>query len=315
MKSYPHLFAKLFASPLMLHAPARQAFEHVLLSRMRGEDTGVPASSIATSPQASVKIGSPYGRSDIGEQGRPMNDWLEYTRDVRATQKVIRVEKVYQRFANVAVVQIHGVIDKIISQFDMDCYGGCDLADIDQALSLAANDPRVDTVVLDIDSPGGSVLGVADTAARIAKLRETKEVHAFIPAMACSAGYYLASQADRISAAQSAIVGSIGVYCAILDASQYYANEGVKMQFIKAGEFKTMGTEWRPLTPDEAKLLQDGVNTNYAQFKAACTALRPIEDSTMQGQWFTAEEGQKLKLVDQLTGATLDEYVSALLMA
>ena len=284
MKSYPHLFAKLFASPLMLHAPVRTSFESQLISRMLGEAAPI---AIHSTPRADDGMEDPQGRT----------------------------ARVYQRFSNVAVITIDGVIDKRISSFEMECYGGCDLSDVDAALAQAANDPRVDTVVLDINSPGGSVIGVPDTAARIANLRATKEVHAYINVMACSAGYYLASQADVIAASPSAIVGSIGVYCAILDASEYYAKMGAKMQFIKAGEFKTMGTEWRPLTPDETKILQDGVNTNYAQFKAACTALRPIEDSAMQGQWFTAEEGRTLKLVDQLTGATLDEYVSALLMA
>ena len=285
MKSYPRLFSKLFASPLMLHAPVRTSFESQLLSRMLGESA--PMAVHISKPRADDGMEDPQGRT----------------------------AQVYKRYSNVAVITIDGVIDKRISSFEMECYGGVDLSDVDAALAQASNDPRVNTVVLDINSPGGSVIGVPDTAGRIAKLRETKEVHAYINVMACSAGYYLASQADVIAASPSAIVGSIGVYCAILDASEYYANMGAKMQFIKAGEFKTMGTEWRPLSPDETEILQAGVNTNYAQFKAACTALRPIEDSTMQGQWFAAEEGQKLYLVDQLTGATLDEYVAGLLMA
>lgn len=286
MKTYPRLFEKLFASPLMLHAPVRTSFQRQLMSRMMGE----------SAPMA-VHVATP--RADDGG-----------CEDIKK-----RVGRIYTRYSNVAVITIDGVIDKRISSFEMECYGGVDLSDVDAALAQAANDPRVDTVVLDINSPGGSVIGVPDTAKRIADLRATKEVHAYINVMACSAGYYLASQADVIAASPSAIVGSIGVYCAILDASEYYAEMGMKMQFIKAGEFKTMGTEWMPLTPDETKILQDGVNTDYAQFKASCTALRPIEDSTMQGQWFTAEEGQTLKLVDQLTGATLDEYVSVLLLA
>lgn len=309
MKTYPHLFTKLFGTPLMLHPPARMAFERVLLARMKGEESTVPAAALATSQNA------PTPRSDMGEPGQPLEDWISYDRRIRATSQILRVDRIYRRFGNVAVVKIHGVIDKVISQFEMDCYGGCDLADVDQALSLAAGDARVDTVVLDIDSPGGSVIGVQDTATRIAALRETKEVHAFIPAMACSAGYYLASQADIIAAASSAIIGSIGVYCAILDASEYYAELGAKMQFIKAGQFKTMGTEWRPLTDEERAILQEGVNRNYDAFKAAVTELREVEDSTMQGQWWPASEAQQLNLVDELTGATLDEYVSALLLA
>jgi signal peptide peptidase SppA len=285
MKSYPRLFQKLFASPLMLHAPVRSSFETQLLARMFG-DSGAIA----------VPLAAPV----TSEEPQDPTEW--------------RTRRIYQRYNNVAVITIDGVIDKRISEFEMECYGGVDLADVDSALSQAASDTRVDTIVLDINSPGGSVIGVSDTATRIASLRQTKEVHAFINCLACSAGYYLASQADVIAASPSAIVGSIGVYCAILDASEYYAKLGAKMQFIKAGEFKTMGTEWRPLTAAESALLQEGVNTSYNAFKAACTDLRPIADSTMQGQWFDGSQAHDLHLVDQLTGATLDEYVSALLL-
>ena len=283
MKTYPQLFHKLFCTPLMLHAPVRSTFESTLLQRMFGD-----ATQIALPVAAAVPV----------------------SEDPRSP----RITRIYQRYGAVAVIKIDGVIDKRISEFDMDCYGGVDLADVDTALAQAASDPRVETIVLDIHSPGGSVIGVAETYTRIKSLAETKEVHAYINAMACSAGYYLAAAADQISAAPSAIVGSIGVYCAILDASEYYAQLGVKMQVMKAGAFKTMGSEFRPLTTDETALLQAGVDANYAAFKAACTDLRDIADSTMQGQWFPASEAFDLNLVDALTGATLDEYVSALLL-
>lgn len=299
MKSYAHLFAKLFAQPLMLHAPVRQSFENALLSRMTVD--------------ASSEVVPVAMRADVGEPGRAMEDWLSWNRDVKATQKVLRLENVFQRYGNVAVIQIHGVIDKVISQFDMQCYGGCDLQDIDNALAVVANDDRITHVVLDIHSPGGSVVGLKDTAARIAALRETKEVHAYIAGMAASAGYYLASQADVISAGDSAIVGSIGTYIAVLDASRWYQDEGLNMQVLKAGDYKTMGAQWRPLTDEEKSYLQRMVDTCNAEFKSAVTALRAVDDSTMQGQWMNGKEGHGLKLVDQLTGATLDEYVSALI--
>lgn len=302
MKTYAHLFAKLFAQPLMLHAPVRQSFENVLLAKMRGEAVPV-ASAVSPTP----------ARAEVGEPGRPIEDWLRISRDIRATRQLIRLEDVYQRYGNVAVVKIHGVIDKVLTQFEMDCYGGCDLQDIDRALSMAANDPRVTHVILDIHSPGGSCVGLKETAGRIAELRSSKEVHAYIAGMACSAGYYLASQADLISAGDSAIVGSIGVYIAVLDASRWYQDEGLNVQVLKAGEYKTMGAQWRALTDAEKSYLQAGVDECYADFKAAVTRLRNVEDSTMQGQWMNGKEGHKLKLVDRLTGATLDEYVSALI--
>jgi protease-4 len=289
MKTYPQLFHKLFCTPLMLHAPVRSTFETTLIGRMFGESNTIIAIPAAASVVPIVEAQDP-------------KDW--------------RVTRIYQRYGRVAVIKIDGVIDKRISAFDMDCYGGCDLADVDAALAHAASDPRVEVVVLDIHSPGGSVIGVHETYTRICSLAETKEIHAFVNVMACSAGYYLAAAADHIAAAPSAIVGSIGVYIAMLDASRWYDEQGLKVNVMQGGKWKTMGADYKPLTDEERAKLQTSVDQTYAQFKAAVTDRRPqVEDDTMQGQWMDASEAQSLNLVDELTCATLDEYVSALLLS
>ena len=301
MKTYPRLFRELFCSPLMLHAPARAAFETELLRRMYG-DTALSAIPVAP-------------RADLGDSGRPKGEWIDYFKDIEATEKKMRLERIYERTGSVAVVKIDGAIGKRLTQMEMDCYGGVDLDDTDQVLSAALTDPRVQTVVLDIHSPGGSVIGVHETYTRIMALAETKEVHAFVNAMACSAGYYIASAADHIAAAPSAIVGSIGVYMAMLDASRWYENEGLKINVMQGGKWKTMGAEWKPLTDEERAKLQAGVDALFTQFRAAVNEKRPqVAASTMEGQWMTAQEGLDLGLVDELTGATLDEYVTGLLM-
>lgn len=300
MKTYPRLFRELFCSPLMLHAPARAAFETELLRRMYG-DTAVDAIPVAP-------------RADLGDSGRSLNGYIDDIKDWEETKKQMRLERIYERSGSVAVVKIDGAIGKRLTQMEMDCYGGVDLDDTDQVLSAAMQDPRVQTVVLDIHSPGGSVIGVHETYTRIMALAETKEVHAFVNAMACSAGYYIASAADHIAAAPSAIVGSIGVYMAMLDASRWYENEGLKINVMQGGKWKTMGAEWKPLADDERAKLQADVNGLWAQFKDSVNEKRPqVAAETMEGQWMTAQEGLELGLVDELTGATLDEYVSALL--
>lgn len=304
MKTYPRLFRKLFCEPLLLHAPARASFESELLRRMYGDHASIP-----------VAIADPGGiKGALGDPGRPKEDWINFEKDVAAYQDQMRLESIYTKIGPVAVIKIDGVIDKRVSQMELDCYGAVDLADVDRVLSVAMSDPSVKIVVLDIHSPGGSVVGVHETYTRIMALAETKEVHAFVNAMACSAGYYLASAADHIAAAPSAIVGSIGVYLAMLDASRWYEEEGLKINVMQGGKWKTMGAEWKELSDEERTKLQTGVDAMYAQFKAAVNEKRPqVEDDTMQGQWMTAAEGQPLGLVDELTGATLDEYVSALL--
>lgn len=286
MKTYPHLFTKLFCQPLMLRDLERRTFEQALMQHMTGSSGGTVAVINPQAPQA-------LDRSTMG--------W--------------RQQRIFQQLGDVAVIRIDGVIDKRVSAMDLDCYGGVDLADVDAALSAVAGDAGITRVVLDIHSPGGSVVGVHETYTRIAALTETKEVHAYVNAMACSAGYYLAGAADIIAAAPSAIVGSIGVYIAMLDASRWAEVEGLSMQTIKAGKWKDMGSPWRPLKPEERQLLQADVDAMHAQFKNAVTANREIPEDAMEGQWMTAEKGFALGLVDELTGATLDEYVSALLLA
>lgn len=271
---FPHLFTKLFCSPLALRDVERMAFESYLLGRIQ-------------TPQHHAREHMTTGNS--------------------------RTERILSRYGSVAVVEIHGVIDKRISAFEMECYGGCDLADIDSALSIVANDPTIETVVLDINSPGGSVVGVPETSARIAALTQNKEVHAFVDVMACSAGYWLASQADRITANPSAIVGSIGVYMAILDASRMMEDEGLRIQMIKAGKFKDTGSSHRPLTEEETQQLQAGVDAIHEDFKAACVANRQIDEQAMEGQWMPATDGAVFGLVDELTNANLDEFLAALI--
>jgi protease-4 len=219
-----------------------------------------------------------------------------------------------EQIGSVAVVHINGVIDKHMSQMDALCYGGCDLSNIDEQLIEISNDGSITHVVLAINSPGGGVIGVPETAARIAELRESKEVHAFVDVMAASAGYWLASQADIIAASPSAIIGSIGVYTVALDLSKYHKENGLNVQMIKAGKWKDMGSSHRPLTEKELEKLQKNVDDLHEEFRAACLELRAIDAANMEGQTFSGYEAEQLGLIDRLTNSNLDEYVASLLV-
>lgn len=276
---YPRLFAKMFASPLMMHAPVRATFERELIAHIEGKRT------MHVAPQAMSE----------GER-----KW--------------RQGRVFERVGSVGIISIDGVIDKRVSAFDLDCYGGVDLADVDQALSQAASDPSIKKAMLYVNSPGGSVTGTPETAARVAALAKVKKVHAFVDVMACSAGYYIASQASKIIASPSAVIGSIGVYMAVIDATRAMELEGIAVQMISSGKFKGMGAPWKPLSDEERNMLQAQCDSIYAAFKGAVTSTRPkVKDSTMQGQWFDGEQADDLHLVDELTLDTPDERVAKML--
>jgi ClpP class serine protease len=128
--------------------------------------------------------------------------------------------------------------------------------------------------------------------------------------MACSAAYWLASQAQSIMMDQSALVGSIGVYLPIADQSERYKQAGVKMDVIKGGKFKGMGIPGTTLTEEQRAQLQSRVDYIYGQFKAAVRTGRgmDIRDEDMQGQDFFGAQAMEAGLVDAI--ASLDETVA-----
>jgi protease-4 len=291
MKTYAHIAAKLFGTPLLLHPPVLNNFGTVVAARMTGGEIRVSADDALT-------------------QERRLEPSCVAPFAVGASP---RVQRITEQYGNVAVIYIEGAIDKALSDFEVECFGGVDLRDVDQALTLAENDDRITHVVLSMQTPGGSTIGVSDTAARIAQLTETKEVHAYCDTLCCSAGMWLASAADMITVSPSAIVGSIGVYVAVLDQSEAMAMDGIKVQLIQAGQFKTMGSSYKPLSESEASELQAGVNRTHAAFKAAITAKRAVPESAMEGQWYDGQEALSYGVVDAITNASLEEYVMTLI--
>ncbi len=285
MKTYPHLFAKLFNKPLLVLPSVAQHLQRELIARTDGSAVAI----------AHVGDDHPLAAEPRSESGKR------------------RMIAILETFGDVAVININGIIDKSISDFDMDCYGGCDLNDINNALSYADSRPDISRVVLNLVTPGGSATGVPETGARLATLRSTKELHAYIDNQCCSAGYWLASQCDIIACAPSAVTGSIGVYMALLDQTKQLEMEGLKVNLIKSGRLKAMGASFKELTDEERAILQREVSMLHDQFKAACTSIRNISNESMEGQHFTGADAKDLGLVDVLTSQSLDEYVSSLL--
>ncbi len=269
----------------MLHGPARVALERELLARMGVNHNPAPRA-----------MEDDY---DADEVAKPAADsW--------------RMQRVFERCGSIGIVTIAGVIDKHVSTMDLDCYGGCDLADVDAALGRCADDPSIEHVILAINSPGGSCMGTPETAARVAALANNKEVITFVDGVCASAAYYIGSQADLIIATPSSVLGSIGVYIAIMDESRAMEMEGYKIELVKSGTFKAMGASFKTLTPEERAIYQATSDEIYAEFTSTVNAKRPLVASeTMQGQCFRGAKALAAGLADELTGQSLDDYLDA----
>ena len=139
-------------------------------------------------------------------------------------------------------------------------------------LAAAASDPAVRGIALEIDSFGGEVAGVFDLADAIRAARLAKPVWAFVAEHAFSAGYALASQADRIILPRTGAVGSIGVVVMHADLSGQLSDAGVTVTLIHSGAHKVDGNPYAPL-PDPVRVrIQteiDGIRTLFAETVAA----------------------------------------------
>src|SRR5690606_1486355 len=114
-------------------------------------------------------------------------------------------------------------------------------------LQAAITDPAIRGIALDIDSFGREVAGAFDLADRIRAARAQKPIHAFVADHALSAGYALASQADRIILPRTGSVGSIGVVAMHSDMSGALDQKGIAVTLIHAGARKLDANPYQPL--------------------------------------------------------------------
>jgi protease-4 len=217
----------------------------------------------------------------------------------------------------ILVVPVHGVCARYLSAMETDC-GGLDLNDTEATLREAQADPRVQGIVLHFNSPGGTVTGIPELASLIRTISETKPVIAFTDAQCCSAAYWLASACDSLVVTPTADVGSIGVYSALVDESAAWAQEGYKLELMKAGKHKAMGIPGLPLAPEDRALIQAEVDSIYAMFTADVVANRArngaqVAEETMQGQTFMGGSAVAVGLADRVVGS-LTDLLSALTM-
>ena len=211
----------------------------------------------------------------------------------------------------VAVIALQGPLMRHPDVFARVLFDATDTEQAIQAIEEAVTRPDIKTVLLDIDSPGGTVNGTPELAQAVADATKSKPVYAFSAGQMCSAAYWVASQCDAIYATPSARVGSIGVLLPVVDSSEALKNQGLKVEVFAAGKFKSAGTPGVPLTDDQRTLIQSDIEEIAADFKAAVLARgRRIPDDAMEGQSFSTKQAQKFNLAG--TARNRDEVLARL---
>ncbi|OYU37560.1 MAG: serine peptidase [Pseudorhodobacter sp. PARRP1] len=171
----------------------------------------------------------------------------------------------------VAVIEVSGVLVHRGAWIGQSS-GQTSYEGIGAQIAAAASNPAVRGIALEIDSFGGEVAGVFDLADAIRAARSAKPVWAFVAEHAFSAGYALASQADRIILPRTGAVGSIGVVVMHADLSGHLSDSGVTVTLIHSGAHKVDGNPYAPLPDPVRARIQgeiDSIRTLFAQTVAA----------------------------------------------
>lgn len=177
---------------------------------------------------------------------------------------------------------------------------------VQNAILSAESDNSVSSILIDVNSPGGSPVASEEIMNTIKKSK--KPVVVWISDVGASGAYLAASSADKIIASPSSMVGSIGVIMELTDLSKYYQNLGVNKYSIKAGQYKDMGADYRPLTTTEKNMLQGMVDQDYDHFITIVSENRHLDKnyttSIAEGKIYTGIQAKDLKLIDETGGKT-----------
>lgn len=212
----------------------------------------------------------------------------------------------------VMVIPIEGVLTKDST------WAGTTYSMIANAAEEAASNPTIKHVVLAVDSPGGEVTGLPETAVALAQLAKVKSVSAIVDGYSASAAYWLTSQATDITLAPSAEVGSVGVRMMHVDVSKALDDAGLKVTEVFAGKYKTELSPFHALSDEAKEHLQTRLDTVHTDFLTAVgngrgdRAKAEIRTNLFgHGRMFSAKDALGNGMADAITSSR--EFYKAIL--
>lgn len=223
-----------------------------------------------------------------------------------------REKSIRERDGAVAVIPIHGTMAQ--RRLPGASTGpGAPTEEIGKRIEKDAADPAIKAIVLHIDSPGGSVHGTRELAAKVIAAKAMKPVIAQVDSLAASAAYWVASQATEVVVTPGGEVGSIGVIAVHEDLSAMLEADGIKPTVVTSSKYKAEFSPYGPLGEEARAHLQDRVNAAHRDFIAAVAAGRgvkadAVESNYGQGRTLDATDALAAGMVDRI--ATLDETLA-----
>jgi len=215
----------------------------------------------------------------------------------------------------VAIISAVGPVAKRMNLF-MEISGGVSTEVLANQIEIAVEDNSVKAIILDIDSPGGTVDGTFELADRIFELRGTKPIVGFANGLMASAAYAFGAACDCVFVSgDTTTVGSIGVVATHVDVSEAEKRSGYVTTEIYAGKYKRISSQYAPLTTEGKASIQDGVDALYSVFVEKVSLFRDAPVSTVledmaDGRLFIGQQVISAGLADGVS--SIDKLITAL---
>jgi capsid assembly protease len=186
---------------------------------------------------------------------------------------------------------------------------------IREALVYAASKPEIKGILLDVESGGGAVSGVEDTALLVAQVDKVKPVWAFSGGTMASAAYWLSAPARKIFTSKITVMGSIGTIVTHMEYSKQLKENGVGATVVRSGKFKGITSQVEPLSETAKAQLQAQVDALYDVFLEQVAESRGVAKSVAhermgQGKEFIGAEAVEAGLADDVL--SFDKVMSRL---
>ncbi len=174
-------------------------------------------------------------------------------------------------------------------------------------IRAAQNDSAVKAIILEVDSPGGSITPTDEIYQALNTFRASakgRKVVVLIHGVAASGGYFIAMASDWIIAEPTAFIGSISVIIQTLNWKGLSDKIGVRDVTVKSGKNKDLLNPFQEVNPEQVAMLQAMVDSLHQFFVNIVKQSRPIKDAALQemcdGRVFTAMDAQQRHMIDQL---------------
>lgn len=211
------------------------------------------------------------------------------------------------RSGSLAVIPLHGVIVHRADLFS-DISGASSIERFRARLNDALADDSVASILIDIDSPGGTVDGLIEMAEELRQARGgEKPIRAIANTEAASAAYWLGAQAGELIVSPSGEIGSIGVWSAHIDQSKYQEAMGVKTTLVSAGRYKVEGNPFEPLGEEARASMQESVDRYHTQFVADVAKGRGVSKAKVEKEF---GEGRMVGPAQALAAGMVDRVAS-----